>query len=757
VNPNYTVFSQEKSEIKLSSSEGVARGEAREKSGNLSAFETGRGRRSADGILTIKTGNEGQNAEEPEMMALKRLGLHMPLRFKKRLKNLYPADARSKSKRIEIDPLEMYKLLQHYQMRLNESSLTTMQKQEEAMKKITQVEHSLWQMAHTAATCGVNINALETHLSEAWNMEKMLNKTKIRLGEIVKRIDSILGDDRMREDVRTDLGPPPFIIAPQYTSSFYLKLNYLTLTPFYQQPSITGSNTLSASGNVQRPSTPSTPTTSRPSEHSQGQEHLREIIASPPSSPFIDQIPKIPSSPSPLPSTSSFHILSALERAWIDEILPFWESRINSKRAQALWRKGIPPRLRAFIWQKAIGNRLGLTREMYYEALALQKSSEPPIHSDPDYITATSNEVGRERSPSPSSHPLTPPAASDSLLKGALSSEIESIPTNISTSTDASINESGSSHHHHREGSDIQDGTVEIDLSDPSTRTTDPVLEVISTSPRIPSTPIVAPIPTTPMSIGMEIHEGGIRAVDESGEEIGGDPSNKSPSPVAPETAPNSASPQPNTTTVIAHTAKGKNTRSLIIRDSLRTFSKIGIFRTPKSAPHEDLVNVLYAVSSRRPDVGYVQGQSFVAGVLLMYMPVEEAFVALANLLDHHFFKSFCTFNLENIKLHVSAFETLLKQQVPSLYDHFQRLHVLPEHYLFDWYVTLFAKPLPLLQSGLIWDCYLMEGPNFIPRITVAILKQFSTRLLQFNFEECMKLLQQLPEDLDIAQVISEL
>ena len=50
---------------------------------------------------------------------------------------------------------------------------------------------------------------------------------------------------------------------------------------------------------------------------------------------------------------------------------------------------------------------------------------------------------------------------------------------------------------------------------------------------------------------------------------------------------------------------------------------------------------LLRAVCALRPQQGYVQGMSFLGALLLEVMPVEEAFVALGNLLGLRYFPDF--------------------------------------------------------------------------------------------------------------------
>jgi len=52
-------------------------------------------------------------------------------------------------------------------------------------------------------------------------------------------------------------------------------------------------------------------------------------------------------------------------KIWMEEILPNWEKKKDSKKAQEMWRYGLPQSLRGQLWKLAIGNELYITKELY--------------------------------------------------------------------------------------------------------------------------------------------------------------------------------------------------------------------------------------------------------------------------------------------------------------------------------------------------------------------------------------------------------
>ena len=51
---------------------------------------------------------------------------------------------------------------------------------------------------------------------------------------------------------------------------------------------------------------------------------------------------------------------------------------------------------------------------------------------------------------------------------------------------------------------------------------------------------------------------------------------------------------------------------------------------------------------------------------------------------------------------------------MPTLYKQFSEMGISTEHYLIDWFFTMFTKSLPLDICSRIWDCFFVEGQVFL-------------------------------------------
>ena len=78
---------------------------------------------------------------------------------------------------------------------------------------------------------------------------------------------------------------------------------------------------------------------------------------------------------------------SALLRIWEEHVLPNWDQAIREPRTRELWWRGVAPKSRTEVWQKAIGNDLAITDSTYKKALQRAKDMELRIqHSSGEEI-----------------------------------------------------------------------------------------------------------------------------------------------------------------------------------------------------------------------------------------------------------------------------------------------------------------------------------------------------------------------------------
>lgn len=181
-----------------------------------------------------------------------------------------------------------------------------------------------------------------------------------------------------------------------------------------------------------------------------------------------------------------------------------------------------------------------------------------------------------------------------------------------------------------------------------------------------------------------------------------------------------------------------ENSIKYIDLDITRTFSYLGIFKEG-SPMSEDLREILRAFVISRPDIGYIQGLSYIAGLLLIYMSKFQAFVSLLNLVLHSSILSFYRFDEYQIRNRLQIFKQIFYINLPNLCDHFESINLLPEHYIIEWFMTLFSKNLNIDLTSRVWDIYMIDGTKVIYQVSIVILSFFENKFLEEDFDYILK------------------
>ncbi|GMR62403.1 hypothetical protein PMAYCL1PPCAC_32598, partial [Pristionchus mayeri] len=190
-----------------------------------------------------------------------------------------------------------------------------------------------------------------------------------------------------------------------------------------------------------------------------------------------------------------------------------------------------------------------------------------------------------------------------------------------------------------------------------------------------------------------------------------------------------------------------ENSLAQVHLDVSRTFPSLGIFQ--KDGPYYDsLQKLICTYVCYRPDVGYVQSMSFIAGLLLLQMEPYPAFVAFANLMSRPLQTAFFQLQQPEMTEYFIAFDRYFAQELKELHEHFDDLDVRPDLYLIEWVYTLFAKSLPLDVTCRVWDVFLRDDEEFVFKTALGILRMHEKALLASDFEGVVSFLTHLPDTL---------
>ncbi|XP_002938311.2 TBC1 domain family member 14 isoform X2 [Xenopus tropicalis] len=190
--------------------------------------------------------------------------------------------------------------------------------------------------------------------------------------------------------------------------------------------------------------------------------------------------------------------------------------------------------------------------------------------------------------------------------------------------------------------------------------------------------------------------------------------------------------------------------------DISRTFPNLCIFQ--RGGPYHDMLHsILGAYTCYRPDVGYVQGMSFIAAVLILNLDTADAFIAFSNLLNKPCQMAFFRVDHGLMLTYFAAFEVFFEENLPKLFAHFKKNNLTPDIYLIDWIFTLYSKSLPLDLACRVWDVFCRDGEEFLFSTALGILRLFEDILTRMDFIHIAQFLTKLPEDLNSEDLFASI
>ncbi|KAL7064275.1 hypothetical protein AAHC03_05622 [Spirometra sp. Aus1] len=189
--------------------------------------------------------------------------------------------------------------------------------------------------------------------------------------------------------------------------------------------------------------------------------------------------------------------------------------------------------------------------------------------------------------------------------------------------------------------------------------------------------------------------------------------------------------------TLCPSAAPCQDTSLQIIRlDISRTFPQLGLFQAD-GPYHRDLHDLLAAYVSFQPSVGYLQGMSFIAAILLLVMgDILAAFIAFASILNRDSFHAFYSLDECEFTAYFSAFDRLLETCLPRLHAHLLACRLDSRLYLFDWLFTIFSRSLPLEANLRVWDLFFRDGESALILAALGIMRMYEEKLLASDFDQ---------------------
>ncbi|CAG4967815.1 unnamed protein product [Colias eurytheme] len=187
-----------------------------------------------------------------------------------------------------------------------------------------------------------------------------------------------------------------------------------------------------------------------------------------------------------------------------------------------------------------------------------------------------------------------------------------------------------------------------------------------------------------------------------------------------------------------------------ILIDLGRTFPKHSYFASALGPGQLALYNILKAYSLLDPEVGYCQGLSFVAGVLLLHMEEAEAFMLLRHLMFRRGLRNQYLPDMSALQVQLYQLSRLLRDHLPDLQAHLDLLDVPPALYAAPWMLTLFTSQFPLGFVVRVFDLIFAESLDIVFSISLALLTVHKDGLMMCeSCEEAAEYLKHKLPDID--------
>ncbi|KAI3776564.1 hypothetical protein L1987_46350 [Smallanthus sonchifolius] len=142
------------------------------------------------------------------------------------------------------------------------------------------------------------------------------------------------------------------------------------------------------------------------------------------------------------------------------------------------------------------------------------------------------------------------------------------------------------------------------------------------------------------------------------------------------------------------------------------------------------LRRLLTAYARHNPSVGYCQAMNFVAGLLLLLMPEENAFWVLMGILDDYF-EGYYSEEMIESQVDQLVFEELVRERFPKLVNHLDYLGVQVAWVSGPWFLSIFMNMLPWESVLRVWDVLLFQGNRvMLFRTALALMELYGPALV---------------------------
>lgn len=178
--------------------------------------------------------------------------------------------------------------------------------------------------------------------------------------------------------------------------------------------------------------------------------------------------------------------------------------------------------------------------------------------------------------------------------------------------------------------------------------------------------------------------------------------------------------------------------------DVNRTYRNNITFRERYGVKQQALFHVLAAYSMYNTEVGYCQGMSEIAALLLMYMNEEDAFWALSQLFTdkRHGMHGFFIPKFPKLLRFQEHHENILKKFLPKIHRHLEREGIDAGLYTIKYFLQCFLDRLPFTLTLRVWDIFILEGEKILVAMSYNIIKLHRRRIRKQRMDTLLQFFQ---------------
>ncbi|KAG7211279.1 hypothetical protein KM043_010584 [Ampulex compressa] len=155
-------------------------------------------------------------------------------------------------------------------------------------------------------------------------------------------------------------------------------------------------------------------------------------------------------------------------------------------------------------------------------------------------------------------------------------------------------------------------------------------------------------------------------------------------------------------------------------------------YRQRYSIKQRSMFYVLAAYSMYNMEVGYCQGMSVLAGLLLLYMDEEDAFWGLSVLLadKKYTMHGFYVDGFPKLNRFIEHHDKIMNKFLPKLKRKLDKCGCDSILYALKWFFVVFQERTPVSLGLRIWDIFLLDGDRILPAMAYTVMKMHKRYLM---------------------------